>query len=70
MATTVTAAEIVQVQDWPAVYTDSIARVMSLLERHGEGETLRIIAAVLDARGSQFAAGHVQRAVARIEQGA
>ena len=70
MAQSMTAGEIVQVQDWPAVYTDSIARVMSLLERHGEGETLRIIAAVLEARGLQFAAGQVRRAVARIEQGA
>ena len=52
-----------------ADYVDSIDRVCVLLDRHGEGEPLRIVAGALGAwpvvRPSQ-----VRRAVARVEQGA
>jgi hypothetical protein len=66
---TMTTTDIIKANGWPADYVDSIDRVCVLLDRHGEAETLRIVAGVFEARGSQFAAGQVRRAVARIEQG-
>ena len=38
-------------------------------ERHDEIELVPIIAGVFEARGLQFAASQVRRAIARVEQG-
>ena len=61
--------DILKANDWPADYAESVEHLSALLDRHGEAELLRIIAGVFEARGLQFAAGQVRRAIARVEQG-
>jgi hypothetical protein len=67
---TTTTTDILQANEWPDGYGNSIERVLYLLERHDEIELPRIVAAVFEARGSKFSAGQVRRAIARVEQGA
>ena len=66
---TTTASEILGANDLPADYAERVERAGALLDRHGEVELLRLIAGVLEARGLQFAADQVRRAIARVEQG-
>jgi hypothetical protein len=66
---TTTTTDILQANDWPDGYENSVERVLYLLERHDEIELLRIIAGVIEARGLRFAASQVRRAIARVERG-
>jgi hypothetical protein len=61
--------EILKANTWPDSYTNSVERVLYLLERHDEIELLRIVAGVFEARGLQLVASQVRRAIARVEQG-
>jgi hypothetical protein len=60
--------EILKANNWPDSYTNSIERVLYLLERHDEIELLRIFAGVFEARELQFATSQVRRAIARVDQ--
>jgi hypothetical protein len=42
--------EILKANNWPDSYTNSVERVLYLLERHDEIELLRIVAGVFEAR--------------------
>ena len=66
---TATTTDILQANDWPDGYGNSVERVLYLLERHDEIELLRIISGVFETYVLQFAAGQVRRAIARVEQG-
>jgi hypothetical protein len=66
---TTTTTEILKANNWPDSYTNSVERVLYLLERHDEIELLRIVAGVFEARGLQFAASQVRRVIVRVEQG-
>jgi hypothetical protein len=61
--------EILKANTWRDSYANSVERVLYLLERHDEIELLRIVAGVFEARGLQFVASQVRRAIARVEQG-
>jgi hypothetical protein len=61
--------DIVKANNWPADYVESVERINALVERHGDAELLRMLVAVFEARGTQFAASQVRRAIARVDQG-